>query len=345
MSTKYPMAYVTAPGKITFRQHTPHPIGPHDVQIRVKAVTLCGSDLHIFKGKHPAVELPIPVGHEIAGDVVEIGSEVRHRKIGDRVAIEPVLACGNCYFCQRGDYSLCTDISFQYRRGQGGITPFFVAPEKWTHLLPDHVSYVEGALFEPLSVAIHAVKTSGAGFDHTSAIFGSGAIGLLVLQVLLHAGVREIYMVDIDDYRLDTALRLGANLGFNNLDLDAVQAILGATDGLGVDRSFEAVGLGITLTQALNVLKKGGKATLVGLFEQPTVELPANLFVQKEISLAGSQGYCWDFQTAIKLAQFNRVDLKGLITHELSFERTQDAFEILADPNSKAIKVAILMEM
>ena len=164
-------------------------LGPTDVLIQVKAVTICGSDLHIFKGKHPAVQLPIPVGHEIAGQIVEIGGAVTGVAVGDRVAVEPVLVCDACLFCARGDYHLCSNISFQYRRGQGGFTPWFIADQRWVHRLPDHASWLDGALLEPLAVCVHAVRRANVAFGDQAAIFGDGAIGLFTLQAAQLAGM------------------------------------------------------------------------------------------------------------------------------------------------------------
>ncbi len=344
MSVFYPMAFVVEPGKIAFRDHTPPEIGPQDVKIKVRAVAICGSDLHIFKGKHPSAPLPAAVGHEICGQVVACGPAVERLAPGDRVAIEPVIVCGRCHFCMRGQYHLCTKISFQYRVGQGGITPYFVAHENWCHRLPDNLSDREGALMEPLSVAVHAVKNNPPLMGEPSAIFGAGAIGLLALQVLRQAGGDQVFMVDVNAHRLAAALDLGATKTFNNLENDAVGEILAATGGLGVARAYEAVGLQITLVQALQVLRKGGAATLLGIFEQPEVSLPANLFVQKEVSLHGSQGYNWDFQTAVQLASRNQVDLKRLITHTFAMDRAQEAFETLLDPGSQAVKVVITLD-
>ncbi len=120
MLSSYPMAIVAAPGKIEYPGAYGHQVGANDVKVKVRAVTLCGSDAHIFKGMHPAAPLPVAVGHEIAGEVVEIGPPGHPAHPGDRVAVEPVIACGTCYFCRRGQYDLCTEISFQYRQGQGG---------------------------------------------------------------------------------------------------------------------------------------------------------------------------------------------------------------------------------
>ena len=170
----------------------------------------CGSDLHIFKGKHPVVTLPVPVGHEIAGEVAEIGRGVTKVQPGDRVTVEPVIVCGHCHYCQQGNYHLCVSISFQYRQGQGGLTTDFIAPERWVHLLPEDLPFNSGALIEPLAVAVHAVGLADLKIGDNVAIFGAGAIGLLILQVVRGAGAGKVFISDIRDFRLDLALEFGA---------------------------------------------------------------------------------------------------------------------------------------
>lgn len=338
---KYPMAMVTAPGKVEFRERTLPEIGPRDVLVRVKAASICGGDLHIFKGQHPFAALPVAVGHEISGEVVKIGEGVSRVEKGDRVVVEPVIVCERCHFCRRGQYHLCEEISFQYRMGQGGFTPYFVTRENWVHKLPDGVSYAEGALVEPLSVAVHAVNKSSIQLGQTSAIFGAGAIGLLILLLTKLSGGGDTFIVDIHDFRLDKALELGSKAVFNNLGEDVINRIYEHTSLLGVDKAFEAVGVDVTLVQSLQVLKKGGTAVMVGLFEEPQVNIPANIFVQKEITLTGSQGYCWDFQTALTLIGQRQIDLKPLITHQLPLSQIQEAFDLLMAPKNEAVKVVL----
>lgn len=340
MSATRPMAFITEPGKIEFRDVPVPELGPEDVFIAVKAAAICGSDLHIFKGKHPAVALPVPVGHEVAGQVTQVGAQVTRFEPGDRVTVEPVIVCGECFFCKRGDYHLCSEISFQYRQGQGSLTTHFVANQQWVHRLPEGMPYTQGALLEPLSVAVHAVSKANVGLGDTIAVFGAGAIGLLLLQLVRAAGAGEIYVVDIQPHRLEAAASLGAQ-ALDNASGDVVSEIYARTVGLGVECAFEAVGLASTLRQTLTVLRKGGQAVLIGLFEKGEILIPANIFVQKEISLAGSQGYCWDFQTAIKLVTQGRIDLAKLITHQFSLAETQVAFDTLMAPQEQAMKIVI----
>jgi 2-desacetyl-2-hydroxyethyl bacteriochlorophyllide A dehydrogenase len=344
MNKNYPMAYVTAPGKVEFREKQLPELGEHDVLIQVKAVSICGSDLHIFKGLHPAAALPVSIGHEAAGQIIEIGRSVTKHKVAERVTIEPIIACGKCEFCMRGRYNLCRDVSFHYRLGQGAFAPYFIAHEDRVFDLPDGLSYEEGALIEPLSVALHAVKKSKIQLGQTCAVFGAGAIGLLVTALVRQAAASQVFVSDINPFRLQMARQLGASETMNNLEVDPVEWILAKTDQMGVDASFEAAGLQATLLQSLKSLKKGGTANLLGLFEKPEAILPVNLLVQREIQLAGSQGYCWDFQDSLTLLKKGVIDLKPLITHRLKIENLQEGFEILMKPDSNSVKIVIGME-
>jgi threonine dehydrogenase-like Zn-dependent dehydrogenase len=313
----YPMAVVTAPGKVEFVKRTLPPVGDHDVLLRVKACAICGGDLHIYKGKHPLASLPMAIGHELSGEVIQTGNSVTRTSPGDRIAVEPVIPCGKCYFCLRGEYHLCQDIRYQYAAGQGGFTPFFAVSENWVHRLPDFLSFEEGAL-------------------------GAGGIGLFLVQVARAAGCGSVFVADLLDHRLKTALTLGATAAMNAAREDPVERILKETDSLGVDRSFEAVGAEKTLHQCAQSLKKGGICALIGLFEEAHhIHFPINLFVQKEIQIRGCRGYCWDFQVALDLVKAGGVKLKPLISHQLPLTDLPMAFEILSDPKAKAGKVVI----
>jgi 2-desacetyl-2-hydroxyethyl bacteriochlorophyllide A dehydrogenase len=341
MTVNYRMAVITRPGVVEFHQKTLAALQDDEVLIRVRAAAICGSDLHLYNGRHPSAALPVSAGHEAAGEVLEVGKTVTKHKAGDRVTIEPVIACGKCVHCKRGNYNLCLQVSFQYRKGQGTFSPFFIVQEDRAFRLPDHLSYEEGALVEPLSVAMHAVKKSGLGLGQTSAVFGAGAIGILVSMLARQTSGIGSIICDIHPFRLQKALALGAQLAINSREQDPVETIVAITGQLGVDKSFEAVGLEGTLIQALQVLKRGGNATLLGIFEEIENKLPVNLFVQREISLSGSQGYCWDFQDSLSLLDSGSIDLKPLITHTLPLDELGRGFEIFSNPNNESIKVII----
>lgn len=344
MKRAYPMAMVRTPGKILFQDRQVPDLAEGQVLIKSKAVSICGSDVHTFHGKHPFAPLPAALGHELAGRIEEIGPGVTKFEPNDRVVLEPIIICGECSFCQRGDYHLCMNVSFHHRQGQAALTPYFVADQDWVHKLPHKISFEEGALVEPLAVAVHAAKKAGIALGQSVAIFGAGSIGLLLLLLAKKCGAGDAFSVDIQGFRLQRALELGATGAFNNLEGDSVASILLRTEGLGVDVAFEAVGVARTLNQALMSLKKGGTAVIVGLFAEQEVTIPPNTFVAKEISLRGSQGYCWDFHTALQMMEDRDIDVKPLITHKLPFESLQQGFDILDDPAAGAIKVVITFD-
>ncbi len=344
MGETYPMAMVTAPGVIEFRERSLPALGPHEILIRVRAASICGSDLHIFKGKHPVAMPPVAVGHELAGEVRQTGEAVSKVSAGDRVAVEPVVVCGECESCLRGEYHLCASISFQYRQGQGAFATYFVAHEDWVHPLPGGLSFEEGALVEPLSVALHALSRIEFRVGQTSAVFGDGPIGLLLLRLIGVMGGGATFVVGARESRLEKARRLGATEAIDHRAGDVVGRILQRTSERGVDAAFEAVGAPEALVQSLQVVRKGGKVVVVGLFEAQEVSIPANLFVQREITLTGAQGYCWDFQTALRLLEQRELNLRTFITHVLPLDSLQEAFELALDPEAGALKVVIKMD-
>jgi len=336
---KYRMAIIPAPGKIEFQEMELRDPLPDEVLIKMHTAAICGSDLHLFKGKHPSATLPSAVGHELAGEVYQIGRDVKKFQVADRVTVEPVIACGQCHYCQRGEYHLCENISFQYRRGQGAFSEYFYAPQHRVYRLPKSLTYEEGTLIEPLSVALHAVKKSGVSIGQTSAVIGGGAIGLLVSMLLNNLTGIKPFLADINDFRVQKAVELGARGVFSNRGEDLVKIILEQTNGLGVDHAFEAVGMEVTLSQALQAIRKGGKVTLLGIFEEQLPKIPINLFVQREISLSGSQGYVRDFEDSIDLVAQGRVKLGELVTTRLPLDDLQLGFDLLCQPGNNQVKV------
>jgi 2-desacetyl-2-hydroxyethyl bacteriochlorophyllide A dehydrogenase len=313
--------------------------GETQVVIAIKACSICGGDLHIYKGKHPSAPLPMALGHELAGEVIRIGSKVKSIKVGDRVTVEPVIACGKCPPCEKGEYGYCDNLSFHYRQGQGALADYFVVDQRYVFRLPDHLSYEAGALIEPLAVAVHAARRANIGLGDKVAIIGAGPIGILVTAVCKAAGAQEIIVADISGTRLEAASSMGATRTVNSLEESVVDRILQTTDNRGIGKSFECAGREETFEQSMRCLCKGGVATCVGIFEEPVIRIPATIFVSQEITVQGSQGYCWDFDTALSLTKV--IDLGRLVSHVFPLDEVDKALKTALNPEAKPIKVVL----
>ncbi len=326
-------------GKVQLRQQRIESPDEGNILIRIKAAAICGGDIKLFQNKHPFVPLPAALGHEIAGEVIEVGPKVNKIKQGDRVVVEPIINCEKCSECLRGNYHLCEKLNFLYRVGAAGMALYVEVAEKWAHRLPDNISFEEGALIEPLAVALHAWKKSNVKLGETVCVFGCGPIGLLIIQLARANGCSRIIAVDIQYNRLDLANKLGATDLVSPVNGDVIEQVMSITSEKGVEVCFEAVGSSITLEQSIKVLCKNGRLTIVGLFPQSEITIPVNTIVQRELTVSGSQAYCWDFEDAILLAQTGKVDLKQLISHTLDLSELQQALSIATDSSAKAVKV------
>lgn len=330
---------VVEPGKVDFLVRTVGEPKSHQAVVKIASSAICGSDLHIFKGKHPSAPLPVTIGHEFAGEVVAIGNKVSKVKTGDRVTVEPVITCRKCNACRTGNYGYCENISFTYRNGDGAMADYITVEEPYLYKLPDHLSYNAGALIEPLSVAVHAVRRADIKLGERILVIGAGAIGILIAALCRKRGAAEIAIVDFSQKRLNMALKLGATIAINPLEHDVLNTVSKITNGIGMDKTFECVGLEVTFNQAIMSLRKNGLATIVGIFENSNITIPATRFITHEIKVQGSQGYCWDFPIALEMSK--QIDLEKLITHTFKLEHLQQALETCLDKDSGALKVII----
>ncbi|MEG2931778.1 MAG: zinc-binding dehydrogenase, partial [Ruthenibacterium sp.] len=246
---------------------------------------------------------------------------------------------GTCEACRHGDYGYCEQISFSYREGDGAMADYVTAHAEHVFRLPDALSYEEGALIEPLSVATHAVRRADIRLGETVLIIGAGAIGMMIAAGCRESGAGEIIISDFSDVRLAMARELGATVTVNSAKENLDEVIAQMTSGKGVDKSFECVGAQATFLQAMMSLRRNGLATIVGIFENPDITIPASRFVTHEIRVQGAQGYCWDFPVAIKLAQ--RLPLRRMITHTFPLNELQKALETCLDREAGSIKVLL----
>lgn len=333
------MAVLETPGQALLVEREVPQLADTQVLIAVRAASICGGDLHIYKGKHPSAPPPVALGHELSGDVVEVGAKVNAVAVGDRVTVEPVIACGACPPCLRGEYGYCDHLSYHYRRGQGAMADYFVADQRYTYQLPAEISYEAGALIKPLAVAVHAVKRARIGVGEQVVILGAGPIGILACAVCKAAGAREIIVSDIAEVRLEMAGAMGATRIVNSRNESVVDVVRQMTGGRGLNRSIKCVGSERTFEQAMRCLSKGGVATIVGIFEQPVIQVPATLFVSQEITVQGAQGYCWDFETALALTR--SIDLGRLVSHVFPLGEVDRALKTALDRDAKPVKIVL----
>ncbi len=327
------------PFKVRFLEREIGPLQPDEVLVKVRASAICGSDLHIARGLHPSVPLPATIGHEFAGDVAAVGSEVENVQVGQRVTVEPCIVCGKCDACRHGEYGYCEHITFTYRNGDGAMADYVVVKAPYVYQLPDYLTYETGALMEPLSVATHAVRRADVRLGETVLVIGAGAIGMMVAAMCRRSGAGRVIIADHNDSRLQMALQVGATDAVNSGKVDLEQEVARMTGGKGVDKSFECVGRESCFLQAIMTLKRSGTATIVGIYEKPQVTFPASRLVTHEIRIQGAQGYCWDFPIAIAAAR--DLPLEKFVTHTFPLEQLQQALDTALDKNSGSIKVLI----
>jgi L-iditol 2-dehydrogenase len=318
-----------------------------EVLVKMKVVGVCLSDVHYFTsgriGRY-VVEKPLILGHECAGEVVEIGSEVKSLAKGDRVIVEPGVPCRKCYYCKRGRYNLCSNMVFMGTPPvDGAFAEYVTSPEDFAYKMPENMTYEEGALIEPLSVGMYSVKRADIQAGQTVAVLGAGTIGLMTLMAARAGAAGEIFATDIVDFKLNFAKVLGATETINSKKTDPVKRIMELTGGEGVDRVIDAVGLPDTVQQAIRMVRNGGVVILTGL-GYPTPEVPVSVteIIFKELDLRGVQRYANVWQEGIKLVSIGRIDPKKLITHKFGFDRIGDAFEKV-EKGTDSVKVQVIM--
>ncbi len=323
-------------------------VGPHDVKVRIRAGGICGSDLHYYQhGGFGTVRLqqPMILGHEIAGEVMEVGADVTRVRPGDTVAVNPSQPCGHCRFCLDGQPNHCLDMLFygsamRMPHRQGGFREVLVCTEAQAVPVAAGVPVQTAAFAEPLSVCLHAARQAGPLLGRRVLVTGTGPIGALAILVAKHAGARQVVATDIVDAPLAMARRIGADSALNTAaDPDAL-ARFGADKGV-FDVVIEASGSAAALRSALAVTRPGGTIVQLGI-AGADMTLPINLLVSKEISLRGSFRFHEEFAWAVDFLASGAIDVAPLLTEMVPLAEAVRAFELAAD-KSRAMKVQLAL--
>ena len=301
-------AVLEAVGQLAIQEVDPPQLsGPDQALIRVRAVGICGSEIHAFKGTHPFRKPPSILGHEVTGDIIQVGAEASGFKAGDRVFVDPQWTCGECAWCTTGRHNLCpTKVVLGTTRWIGGLGETIVAPAPALYPLPDHVSYVEGTTIEPLSVGVHMVERAKVRAGESVAVLGAGVIGMMVAAVASVRGADPIVAVDLQQHCLELATKhFGASHGLSGQAL--AERISDLNDGNGIDASFLTVGVPALLDQAIEMAACEGRIFFVALFDEP-VRLEPNALLDKHLTLLASTMYnAQEIQTALDLVASGQV--------------------------------------
>jgi L-iditol 2-dehydrogenase len=333
-------AYLEAVKHIVIKDVDKPSYGPYDALIRVHVSGICGSDVHTYRGHHPFRKPPVVLGHEVAGEVVSIGSQVTRVKVGDRVALEPLIACGTCTWCVRGVPNLCPHKRVPGVGWDGTFSEYIVAPEGVLHGLGAGIGYDEGALMEPTAVAYRAFRLGEIGFGTSVAVLGAGAIGCLAARLCQVAGADPLLVTDIKDYNLAFISSLGSCQPVNPLREDVLAVGKQVTAGEGFDVVIVTSGTRDSLSEAIHLCRAQGVVVVVSISPGDT-PIDANALLTKEVRIQGTITYTkQDFREAVALVNSRKFDVRPFVTQHIALDEVPDAFEKI-DSGMEHIKVVI----
>lgn len=318
---------------------------PHEVLLRIESVGVCGSDLHYYlEGRigSAVITSPLVLGHEFGGIVEEVGSEADVSLLGKRVAVEPGIPCMKCEWCTTGHYNVC--LNMQFPGGpphHGAFCEYYCVHAGFCFPVPDVIDAAESAMIEPLAVAIHTLELAQLKPGESVAILGLGPIGLLVAQVAKFCGAGYIYGTDLHDYRVDAGLRYGVDEAFSAAKHDTHATIMELTKKRGVDVVLDCARSSDTLGIACKVARPGGRCVLTGISGEENDPLPVGVARRKELTLQWCRRFLRNFPTAIDLVARGKIDVKSLVTHSFTLEKTRDAFELVCSNTDNVLKASI----
>ncbi|MFO0942847.1 MAG: galactitol-1-phosphate 5-dehydrogenase [Pirellulales bacterium] len=320
-------------------------ISANDLLVQVKACGICGSDIHGWDGSTGRRKPPLVMGHEAAGIVAAVGSNVRGFAEGDRVTFDSTVSCGQCFYCQRGSINLCENrqvlgVSCDEFRRNGAFAEYVVVPSRIAYQLPAALPFEHAALIEAVSIAVHAANRTPVTLGDTAVVVGSGMIGLLVVQTIRLSGCSRVIAVDLEDGKLELAKSFGADFVLNPKQCDVVQEVMKLTGGRGADVAIEVVGASATVNTAIDCTRRGGSISLVGNLS-PKVEMPLQKIVTRELSVYGSCASNGEIPQCIDLLSRKAIQVQPLITALAKLDEGPNWFKRLYEGEPGAMKVVL----
>ena len=337
-----------APGDIRLEQIAEPDVAPGEIKIRVRACSMCGTDVKISRSGHPNMSAPQVMGHEIAGEIVDVGAGVDGWRAGDRVQVIAAIPDGTCEDCLAGHQSICPNQLSMGYQFPGGFAEYMIVPNEVLRVdglnrIPDELSFAEASLAEPLACVLNGQELARVGAGDTVVIVGSGPIGCLHVRLARSRGAGRIILIDLNGERLaEAAAIVKPDLTIVSSEADPVEAVLAATGGRGADVVITAAASGAAQEQGLRMLARRGRLSLFGGLakDHPTITVDANLVHYRELTIVGVNGSSPAHnKQALDLIASGAVPVADLITHRLPLDRLLDAIDIVA--RGEAIKVTI----
>jgi threonine dehydrogenase-like Zn-dependent dehydrogenase len=330
------------PKKMTVQQKELRDIGPDEVAIRVHACGICGTDIHLYLGETTYASPPVILGHEFAGEVVEVGDDVSTIKVGDRATAEPNFECGLCALCRADKQRICPNNLPYGINKDGGFAEYFIGREGNIHRVPDHVPFEEAAFAEPVSNVVHGLDLAGITPGTSVAVVGGGPSGMVYLQMAKRAGASPLILITRSEWKVDLARQFGADVTISPAKGAAKKAVLDLTDGVGCDVVIEAVGSGKAVEASYELVGAGGKVLVFGVApEKDTFSLPPFDFLTREISLQAVWLNPGCFGRAIDVLAKGLIDVRSLATHTFGLDDIADGFDVMIEKPEGFIKALI----
>lgn len=334
-------AVMTAPGEIAFRDVDVPVPGKGQVRIRIQRIGVCGSDIHVFHGKHPFVTYPLVQGHEYAGVVEAVGAGVEDVKPGDKVTATPQEVCGVCPPCRRGQYNACEGLKVRGFQSPGCAQDLFVTEVEKIVKLPDDFAPEQGAFVEPVAVAAHSTGRAGDVAGRNVVVAGAGPIGNFVAQACRCRGAARVLITDVSDFRLDVARQVGIELTCNVAREPLAEAVKREFGSDGFDLGVEVSGVEASLSSLVAEIGKGGTLLIVGVFgEKPRVDM--SVVCEHELTVLGSMMYRHaDWEQAVTWIASGDVQTDPLVSKHFPFEQFANAYAFIEEEGERAMKVMV----
>ncbi|MDP4132272.1 MAG: alcohol dehydrogenase catalytic domain-containing protein, partial [Bacteroidota bacterium] len=312
-----------------------------EVLLRIRKIGICGSDIHVYHGEHPATPYPVIQGHEYSAIVEAVGKGVVKAKPGMRATARPQLVCGVCGPCLRGQYNACQKLKVQGFQAPGVAQDFFVIPEDRLVIFPDTMTFEQGAMIEPTAVAAHSTRRAGSMQGKNVVVSGAGTIGNLIAQFAKVRGAKKVLIADVSDYRLAIAGQCGVDGLLNVRDSSFEKGVQDFFGSEGFQIGIEAAGVQASLDTLMKYVENGGNIILVGVYaENPVVNM--YYLGEHELNMFGSMMYRHeDYELAVEMIASGKILTTPLLTNHYAFDKFSEAYEFIEQQGDKTMKVII----